>query len=90
VASGRAWERVVEQHVLNLDKRWMMLDEAGKAGKSAQRRNDAAEALAVHEQITSLHGLVARSVGSRHWTTRRLVEMLSGREASSTPGSGYR
>lgn len=90
VASGRAWERVVEQHVLNLDKRWMMLNEAGKAGKSAQRRKDAAEALAVHEEVTSLHGLVARSVGSRHWTTRRLVEMLSGREASSTPGSGYR
>ena len=29
-----------------------------------------------HPQVASLHELVMRSLGSRHWTTRRLAEMM--------------
>ena len=64
--AGREWERVVEQHVLNLDKRYSSLESAA-----------AAEASAVRDDARNLRSLVALSVGSRHWTTRRLNQMLS-------------
>lgn len=63
--AGRAWEAVVEQHVLSLDRQWI---EAGR-GKQA------AAAAALADASEGLHTLVAHSLGSRHWTTQRLREI---------------
>jgi len=57
--SGREWERIVERHVLNLDRQWQQHQQGVAAGT-----------------VASLHELVMRSLGSRHWTTRRLAQMM--------------
>ena len=66
--AGRAWEQVVERHVLHLDAKVEEAEESADTSGS----NGAIEAEAIQ-----LHELVARSLGSKHWTTVRLVGILS-------------
>jgi len=65
--SGRAWEAVVEQHVLSLDRRWVETGSIGCRSGSA----------AFGAEVANLHWLVAHSLGSRHWSTQRLAAMKS-------------
>ena len=70
VSSGRDWEVVVEEHVLSLDRRWVV-EPAAAGGRDQQ----------LMRELSDLHHLVAHAVGSRHWTTMRLVEMHRGRKS---------
>ena len=67
--AGRAWEQVVERHVLHLDAK---VEEAEESADTSGSSSSAIEAEAIQ-----LHELVARSLGSKHWTTVRLVGILS-------------
>ena len=67
--AGRAWEQVVERHVLHLDAK---VEEAEESADTSGSSSGAIEAEAIQ-----LHELVARSLGSKHWTTVRLVGILS-------------
>ena len=58
--SGRAWERQVEQSVLGVEH---MCSESSSDPY-------------VLAQIESLHDLIARSLGPRHWTVRSLRAMM--------------
>jgi len=71
--SGRAWEQLIETHVMHLNDRAVAAFVRGN-GKS------------LHEEATSWHELVARSLGSRHWTTKRSAQILDGvrRQAAET------
>ena len=66
--AGRAWEQVVERHVLHLD---------AKVEEAEERSDTSGSSGAIEAEAIQLHELVARSLGSKHWTTVRLVGILS-------------
>ena len=71
--TGRPWEVVLERNVLHFDAK--------------HSRCCAWLGAALVEQAEGLHEAVSRSVGSRHWTTRRLAEILE--EPVRTPRSAH-
>ena len=74
--TGRPWEVVLERNVLHFDAKAQPLFALGLGA-------------ALVEQAEGLHEAVSRSVGSRHWTTRRLAEILEGARAHAAIGSSY-
>ena len=62
--SGRGWERQVEQSVLGVEL--MCRDSSLKSSRDPY----------VLAQVESLHDLIARSLGPRHWTVRSIRAMM--------------
>ena len=60
--------QVVERHVLHLD---------AKVEEAEERADTSGSSGAIEAEAIQLHELVARSLGSKHWTTVRLVGILS-------------
>ena len=70
---GRAWERVVERHVLHLEAR----------AEAAFERGDG---VSLEGEANEMHGLVMHSLGRRHWTTVRTAEIVAGVRAQAADG----
>lgn len=68
--AGRPWEVVLERNVLHFDIKAQQLLARGLGA-------------ALVEQAEGLHEAVSRSIGSQHWTTRRLAEILEGARAQA-------
>ena len=63
--TGREWERVLECNVLHFEQRALQMLAQGLGNSIA-------------DEAKGMHELVARSVGSKHWTTSRLAEIVDG------------
>ena len=63
--TGRAWERVLECNVLHFEQRALQMLAQGLGNSIA-------------DEAKGMHELVAKSVGSKHWTTSRLAEIVDG------------
>lgn len=62
--AGREWERVIENHVLHLDAR--VAEELSRSECTPSTKADAMR----------WYDLVVRNLGSRHWTSKRLAELV--------------
>ena len=68
--TGRAWERTLETNVLHFEDYAQKVLALGNVGR----------ARALLEDAQGMEEIVARSVGSKHWTTLRLAEIVKGAE----------
>jgi hypothetical protein len=63
--AGRAWERVLERNVLHFQER-------------AEQSLLCGHGESLLPEASGLHEVISRSVGSEHWTSRRLSQILAG------------
>ena len=80
--AGRRWEAVVEQQVLDMDKRWMedarwSLLQAKLSSHAARLRGEKEACAGLLGDARNLHSKVAMAMGARHWTTVRSHQIVT-------------